>query len=207
MKKFFLIAGAAAIGLGLTGAAMAEGWGGGKHHGMKGEGRGGQRMMQMIDANADGFIGDDEAAAMAERMFTRIDKDGNAELTIEEATTPRMKGMGGHGRKHGGGWAKWWNGDDKGGAQGNAEPGSGAQQQGNAQSPAANAPDGDDQMPPRFAMMQEHMKARFAEADADKNNVVTKLEFMNAAKARFVTADADKDGKVTPWEFRSQQKM
>lgn len=220
MKKFVLLATAAALGLGLIAPAMADGgWGGGKHHGGKhGEGRGGH-MMRMIDANADGVIGDDEAAALADRMFSRLDKDGNGELTLAEATTFRMKhhgGRDGHGGKGHGRWAKCWNGggNDEAPMDGKPAPG----EQGNAQPPAAPAPDqkaaeGDapdadaGNMPPRFAAMQERMKARFAEADADKNNVVTKVEFMNAAKTRFQTADLDKDGKVTPWEFRSQQKM
>lgn len=230
MKKLVLLATVALVTAGIGATAMAEGWRH-KHHGKhEGDGRGGHmmRMMQMIDVNGDGVIGDDEAAAAAEHMFNRLDQNGNGELTLEEATTPPMAMMGKHGMgmgmegpggKRHGGWRAWWNGND------NAPPPpppAAAGQQGGLQPPPqiqyppmpAQPPGQQVQGQPgagpqgpmaaRFAQMQERMKARFAEMDADKNGVVTKVEFMNAAKARFQASDADKDGKVTPWEYRSQ---
>lgn len=63
-------------------------WGKGHGHGKNhGEGRGG-RGMRMIDANSDGMIGADEAAAMADRMFMRMDEDRDGSLTEAEYSTP-----------------------------------------------------------------------------------------------------------------------
>ena len=47
------------------------------------------------------------------------------------------------------------------------------------------------------------VKKRFAETDLDKNNLVSKLEFMTAERARYMAADTDKDGKISAWEFHS----
>lgn len=88
---------------------MAEGgegwgwgwWGHGKgHHGHgdghgrggHGEGRGGQggRMMQIIDANADGVIGDDEAASRVEGVFYAMDADSSGDITEAEFMAVRM---------------------------------------------------------------------------------------------------------------------
>jgi EF hand len=58
-------------------------------HGKHGKGRG----MRMIDANADGVVGEDEAAAMADGMFMRLDQDRDGNLTeTEYSTQPRGRG-------------------------------------------------------------------------------------------------------------------
>ncbi|WP_105440363.1 EF-hand domain-containing protein [Neorhizobium sp. T25_13] len=54
----------------------------------------------------------------------------------------------------------------------------------------------------RQSAMQARREARFAEIDPDKNDAVSKVEFMDAAQARHKAADADKDGYVSPWEHR-----
>ena len=84
---------------------MGEGRGmghhGGKHHGGK-HGRG--RGMQMIDVNNDGVIGEDEAAALADRAFMRMDDDRDGKVTEAEFISgPRGKR---------GGWFNW-NSDEK----------------------------------------------------------------------------------------------
>ncbi len=84
-----------------------QGWGwwghGGKHgrgHSdgmgdeMGGEHHGGGRMMQMIDANGDGAIGEDEAAAMADRMFQHLDENNDGTVDKAEFTTPQHRGGG-----------------------------------------------------------------------------------------------------------------
>jgi hypothetical protein len=77
--------------------------GGGRHHkgkrhgeGRDGHGKHGGRMM-IIDANSDGFIGPDEAAALADGMFMRMDK--NRDNAIDEAEATQGPGQGG--------WRKW----------------------------------------------------------------------------------------------------
>jgi hypothetical protein len=69
---------------------MAEIHGPGKH-GRHHEGRRGARMMRMIDANADGVIGEDEAAAMADRIFMRMDQNSDSTLDKAEYATPRHR--------------------------------------------------------------------------------------------------------------------
>ena len=73
---------------------------GGKHHGGGKHGRG----MQMIDANNDGVIGEDEAAALADRAFMRMDDDGDGKVTEAEFIS------GPKGKR--GGWFNW-NSDEK----------------------------------------------------------------------------------------------
>ena len=53
------------------------------------------------------------------------------------------------------------------------------------------------------AAQTDAIKKRFAETDADKNNLVSKLEFMTAEHTRYLAADTDKDGKISAWEFHS----
>jgi EF hand len=74
------------------------------HHG-KGGRHGGGRGMQLIDANNDGVIGEDEAASMAEFGFHRMDNDRDGKVTEAEFVS------GPHG-KRGGGWFNW-NSDEK----------------------------------------------------------------------------------------------
>ncbi|MCQ1780730.1 hypothetical protein NOJ05_26280 [Neorhizobium galegae] len=54
----------------------------------------------------------------------------------------------------------------------------------------------------RQSAMQARRETRFAEMDPDKNDAISKVEFMDAAQARHKAADADKDGYVSPWEHR-----
>ena len=55
----------------------------------------------------------------------------------------------------------------------------------------------------REAAMQARKAARFDPMDTDKDNAISKAEFIAASKAHFDAADADGDGKVTPWEMRA----
>jgi Ca2+-binding EF-hand superfamily protein len=74
---------------------------GGKHHGGRGGKHGnrhGGRGMQMIDANNDGIIGEDEAAALADHAFQRMDNDGDGKVTEAEFVA------GPHGKR---GWFDW----------------------------------------------------------------------------------------------------
>lgn len=92
------------------GEGMDEGMGWrrhGRHHGkheQMGEmdrggpgGRAGMRGPMVIDANGDGFIGPDEAAALADGMFMRLDR--NHDNVIDEAEATDGPG------KHG--WRRW----------------------------------------------------------------------------------------------------
>jgi|GEM_PF-1407870 len=69
-----------------------HGDGEGRGRGGYGEGRGGQggRMMQIIDANADGVIGDDEAAARVEGVYYAMDADSSGDITEAEFMAVRM---------------------------------------------------------------------------------------------------------------------
>jgi hypothetical protein len=64
----------------------------GRHGRHGGHGKHGGRGMQMIDANGDGVVGDDEAAGLAERGFNRFDRDGDGNITETEFTTPPRRG-------------------------------------------------------------------------------------------------------------------
>jgi Ca2+-binding EF-hand superfamily protein len=80
-------------------ADRGEGRHGGRHEGRGHGGRHGGPGMRMIDANADGAIGDDEAAAMADHAFNRMDDDRDGKVTEAEfAQGPRGKR---------GGWFNW----------------------------------------------------------------------------------------------------
>jgi hypothetical protein len=72
---------------------------GGHHDGQRGKGR----HMMMLDANSDGVIGDDEAASLAERVFNRMDRDNNGEISEAEFTTVRQRG----------GWWRWFGVQDE----------------------------------------------------------------------------------------------
>ncbi len=123
MKTFIIASSIAALLVGAAGPTMAQtadpqeqtqvaeggdgmghgdGHGDGKghrggKHGRHGDDHGG-RGMRIIDANGDGVIGDEEAAAIADRMFSRIDADNDGALTETEFTTVRK----GHR-----GWFNW----------------------------------------------------------------------------------------------------
>lgn len=108
MNDFFKLTFASALMLGVaTGVAHSqeadgappadgieemEGLGG--HHKGGHYKRGGRHKMQIIDANADGVIGEDEAAAVAERHFMHMDRDRDGQLTEAEFTAPPHRGRG-----------------------------------------------------------------------------------------------------------------
>lgn len=77
------------IALGATAHAdsddnKAEGWAWGGGHGYM------MQRMTAIDANSDGAISDDEAAAQVESVFLAMDTDEDGELTLEEFMAVRM---------------------------------------------------------------------------------------------------------------------
>jgi EF hand len=72
---------------------------GGGHHGHGGHGGMGRRAM-ILDANGDGFIGPDEAAAVADGVFMHLDQNRDNVIDETEATTlPNHKG-----------WRAWFGG-------------------------------------------------------------------------------------------------
>jgi hypothetical protein len=75
------------------GDMCGEGRGG--HHGHGGKGRG-----MILDTNADGFIGPDEAAAVADAIFMRIDQNRDNVIDETEATSLPQR--------HG--WRAWFGG-------------------------------------------------------------------------------------------------
>ncbi len=78
---------------------MADQGRGGREHGPGGHrGRHGGRMMQMIDTNGDGAVGEDEAAAMADHVFSRLDGNDDGSLSEAEFTA---------GPKRHRGWFNW----------------------------------------------------------------------------------------------------
>jgi hypothetical protein len=82
-----------------VGGPRGDGDRGGRHHGKHGghEGRGGKGM-RMIDANNDGVIGEDEAAALADGAFMHLDQDRDGKVSEAEF----LAGPGGHK-----GWFNW----------------------------------------------------------------------------------------------------
>lgn len=85
MKRQVILAGliAAVAGTSLVAPAFAKG----KDHG--GERRGGNHQVfnfDELDANADGFVTQDEIDANRAAKFAESDTDGNGELSIEELT-------------------------------------------------------------------------------------------------------------------------
>lgn len=166
--KTFQIAGFAAVLVAITtvaapaGAegrhAMGEGWGMRQMMGMMGPGAGqgqGQRFMErfgIVDANDDGRISDDEAAAQREAVFAAMDADDSADLTEVEFMTVRM-----------------------GPGEGNNEERRKARQDAKR---ARFAPmDADKSGTVSKAEFMAEGKARFAAADADGDGVVTPWEF------------------------------
>lgn len=71
--------------------------GGGRHHGKHGERHGGHGM-RIIDANNDGVIGEDEAAALADGAFMHMDQDRDGKVSEAEF-------IDGPGGRHG--WFNW----------------------------------------------------------------------------------------------------
>lgn len=73
----------------------------GNAHDERGDKRGqrhGERFFKKVDANADGAIDAGESAAMAQKMFARMDDDGDGVLTKDELG--RGGDCGGHKRGH-----------------------------------------------------------------------------------------------------------
>ncbi len=77
-------------GHGMMGQGWGQGWGRGRM-GQEG-GQGAMRRFEIIDANDDGRISDDEAAAQRESVFMAMDADDDSELTEEEYMEVRMGG-------------------------------------------------------------------------------------------------------------------
>ncbi len=69
----------------------------GRKHGRKHH-DGGRRGARLIDLNMDGVISDEEAAMLADHVFSRMDQNRNDALSEAEFTTPP------HGRR---GWFSW----------------------------------------------------------------------------------------------------
>lgn len=140
-------------------AEDGQGGGQGRHHGRDhggrhGGGRGGKHRLMIIDANADGIIGDDEAAAMAQAMFQRQDRDGNGALSLEEFTSN------GHGKR----WFNWGNSEDAAAIE-------------KSRAERFAALDADKDKTVTIAEFFADAKTKLASADTDKDGKVTPWEF------------------------------
>jgi len=139
------------------------GHGGGKHDGRHGGGHDGQHRgsrggpMMIIDANADGVIGADEAASLAEGMFMRHDRNRDEVLDEAEFIGP----MG-----HGGGWRGWW-------GTGSAE----AEAVQKVRKDKFTSFDADKSGTLSKAEIFAEMQQKLASADADRDGKVTPWEF------------------------------
>lgn len=131
----------------------------GKHGGHHGKGHRGSRMMRMIDANNDGVISDDEAAAMAERAFMRLDRDADGNVTEAEFIDPP-----GRGRRF---WSSWFGDEEKAAVQG-------------VRKEKFATLDADKNNSLSKAEFFVEAKSRLAAADADKDGKVTPWEFRAA---------------------------
>lgn len=129
----------------------------------------------MIDANGDGLVSAEEAAAAHERGFVMLDADGDDAVSREEfdaATTGMsayMKQMQQHIAGHVG---------------------------------EANARHMMERMRTRQTDRQERREKRFAAIDADSDGSLTLDEVLRAAEDAYNKADTDGDGRVTVWEYR-----
>ncbi len=121
------------------------------HHGKGKHGHGGRG--NIIDANFDNVIGDDEAASLADREFNRIDSDRNGALTEAEFTAVRGKGR----------WLDWMQTQDAAMTDGLKAK--------------FTALDADKNASVTKAEFMTDAKARYAAADADKDGKVTPWEF------------------------------
>jgi hypothetical protein len=77
------------------GHGKGHGEGMGEGRGRHGNAHGGGRMMRLIDANSDGAIGEDEAAALADHLYQRLDKNDDGSVDKAEFATPQRRGYGG----------------------------------------------------------------------------------------------------------------
>ncbi len=132
---------------------MADRGNGEGHRG--GHGKGG-RHMQIVDANGDGVIGDDEAATLADHAFNRIDSDGSGDVSVDEFSTVRGEGHG---------WRNWF--------------GSGAQNDAAVDGLKAKFAtlDADKDGKLTKGEFLADAKARFTAADTDKDGKVSPWEF------------------------------
>ncbi len=131
-------------------------------HGKHGDGHGrrhGGRMMQIIDANSDGVINEDEAAALAERAFMRLDRD--ADDSVSEAEFINPPGRGRHM------WSSWFGGEEQAAVQ-------------NVRKEKFAGLDTDKNGSVTKAEFYAEAKARLIAADADKDGKVTPFEFRAA---------------------------
>jgi hypothetical protein len=132
--------------------------GGRRHHGKHGdhEGRGGKggKGMRIIDANNDGVIGDDEAAALADGAFMHMDQDRDGKVTEAEF----IAGPRGHK-----GWFNW-NSDETAAVQ-------------KVRTDKFGALDANKDKSLDKAEFFIDAKAKLAAADTDKDGKVTPWEF------------------------------
>ena len=146
------------------GADDGWGWGrrhgkgrnGGMHEGRKGGGHGRGAPMMIVDTNADGVIGADEAAALADGFFMRADQNRDEVIDKAEFTTPP-----GHGR-----WQGWFSGNS-------AEAAAVLKVREEKFATLDADKDGKVNKVEFFAAAQQ----RLASADADKDGKVTPWEF------------------------------
>jgi hypothetical protein len=57
----------------------------------------------------------------------------------------------------------------------------------------------------RQAARRSENETWFAEMDADRDAILSRFEFFEAARRHYLKSDANEDGKVTPWELRTQR--
>ena len=129
-------------------AAMAAG---AAHGGEAGSGRLMERLFQKMDTDGDGALSAAEAEAAAEKMFDRRDANGDGVLTESEFTA------------------------QTGGRQLVAD---------------------------RQQKLDTLRAKRFAAVDKDGDGQVSAQEFFAAAQQRFTAADANGDGRITKEELR-----
>jgi Ca2+-binding EF-hand superfamily protein len=138
--------------------AMNDHGGLGDHRGKHGHhGRKHGRMMQLIDANADGVINEDEAAALADGLFMRLDDNRDGSLSEAEFIS---------GPKHRRGWFNW-NSDEAAAVE-------------KVRKDKFEALDTDKNSTVSKVEFFAEAKARLAAADTDKDGKVTPWEFRAA---------------------------
>ncbi len=129
----------------------------GKHKRGDGHGRNGRHMI--IDVNADGIINEDEAAALAERGFMRLDRDADGNVTEVEFINPPGRG------RHM--WSSWFGGEEQAAVR-------------NVRKQKFASLDADKNGGVTKAEFFAEAKARLVAADADKDGKVTPFEFRAA---------------------------
>lgn len=138
------------------------------------------------DANGDGNLTRAELTASLDKRFAELDKDGDGKVTVEERKAVREARFAEHFKKM-----------DK---DGNGQL-SMAEMQAGREARKAERGRGH-----HGAMHHGHHGGpggRMGMMDADKDGIVTKVEFQSRALAKFNTADANKDGTVTKAEHEA----